>query len=773
MSTTLGIQAGVTTGSSLSGGSGSLPNDPIGTLDLYPDEIFGGYSTRRLKGVFPKLLPADYSGARAAYSLRKVRSDYPQKLPAAYGDGAAAAYSLRKVGRYDGPAINVRRSSDDATQDIGFSDIGGLDTTALLAFVNEDVDVYTSDFTSGNEDLLEVNGTGADGQSIAGVDDAYKFTLSSGSANHRAQINSAFDLVNTYDVSFEYYIPSGQTINGIRVRTGDVADGGYDQTTLDAWTTVTIQDWKPTSSTAFRIYALVTPNTLIIDADDDVFYLKNIVITQTTADGHVTTWYDQSGNGNSATNSTASQQPLVVSAGTVVTETNGLPAISWESNDLALLRIPWNATSSQSWFGVFNPLNDSYIAISEIPAGGRRDWVVQDGSTSTSLNGFNNQQGTLFINSEGQSPTTRDDLHTAFSTQGNVLATTIDLDNSTWNDGSDWYFFGNGGGVGNLFNYSGRVQEWIVFESDQSANRTGIEGNIGRYYNIDGFTDGRVATWYDQANANHATQSTPDEQPLIVSDGALVLENSKPAIQFDGVDDQFDMSVGITSGFGIFGVYKNTKASSYLIGDSPELGRRSNDQYRFRDGVGFSTGANGGTHSDNQVLIAGLEDGANARVYANGVEQASIVSSFASATLIQIGKNFPDGTFQEIIIYSSDQSDNRQDIEKNIADYYEITLSGNSGVESWVKNVSFADMYQIWFDYEYLHRLFANFEIPNQVHKILAYSDELTADQRQQVYDYLQKNYHPIYTAFSNRVLADGGTLAAGQTNTLTIIDSI
>lgn len=90
-----------------------------------------------------------------------------------------------------------------------------------------------------------------------------------------------------------------------------------------------------------------------------------------------------------------------------------------------------------------------------------------------------------------------------------------------------------------------------------------------------------------------------------------------------------------------------------------------------------------------------------------------------------------------------------------------------------LKDVTFADMYQTWYDYEYLHRLFAHFVVPNQVHNILAYTDELTAAQKQKVYDYLQKNYHPIYTPYSTRVLADGGTLAAGQTNTLTIIDSI
>lgn len=45
------------------------------------------------------------------------------------------AYSVRKLrGTYTGSCMRVRRSSDDAEQDIGFSD-GDLDTTELLAFV--------------------------------------------------------------------------------------------------------------------------------------------------------------------------------------------------------------------------------------------------------------------------------------------------------------------------------------------------------------------------------------------------------------------------------------------------------------------------------------------------------------------------------------------------------------------------------------------------------------------------------------------------------------
>jgi hypothetical protein len=49
---------------------------------------------------------------------------------------AAAAYSLRKLRTaYTGSAIRVRRSIDNAAMDIGFTAIGELNTTTLLAFV--------------------------------------------------------------------------------------------------------------------------------------------------------------------------------------------------------------------------------------------------------------------------------------------------------------------------------------------------------------------------------------------------------------------------------------------------------------------------------------------------------------------------------------------------------------------------------------------------------------------------------------------------------------
>ena len=50
--------------------------------------------------------------------------------------GAAVAFSLRKLrGAYTGAAIRVRRSNDNAEQDIGFTALGNLDESALSTFV--------------------------------------------------------------------------------------------------------------------------------------------------------------------------------------------------------------------------------------------------------------------------------------------------------------------------------------------------------------------------------------------------------------------------------------------------------------------------------------------------------------------------------------------------------------------------------------------------------------------------------------------------------------
>ena len=227
---------------------------------------------------------------------------------------AAAAYSLRKLrAAYSGSAVRVRRSSDNTEQDIGFDANGDLDSTALLAFVNEDVNTYTSDFSS-TEDLIESNGTGAAAQSVGGVDDAYKFTLSGGAVSHFPRVLNALNTSDTFNISFDFYIPSSNSsCDGIQLY---LLAGSPLYNTLDAWTSVSLTNVTSTSD-QLRFYA-TDGGILTVDGDGDVFYLKNIVITQTTADGLVSTWYDQSLS-NDATQSTAAAQPKIVSGGSLAT----------------------------------------------------------------------------------------------------------------------------------------------------------------------------------------------------------------------------------------------------------------------------------------------------------------------------------------------------------------------------------------------------------------------------------------------------------------------
>lgn len=119
--------------------------------------------------------PLDYiSGANAAYGLRKLRAAYSgsairvrrpsdnaeqdigflpdgsldlvslrtflgSTLPLDNVSGAVGAYSLRKLrAAYTGAAIRVRRSSDSAERDIGFTSAGDLDTASLMSFVGSD-----------------------------------------------------------------------------------------------------------------------------------------------------------------------------------------------------------------------------------------------------------------------------------------------------------------------------------------------------------------------------------------------------------------------------------------------------------------------------------------------------------------------------------------------------------------------------------------------------------------------------------------------------------
>ena len=213
-----------------------------------------------------------------------------------------------------------------------------------------------------------------------------------------------------------------------------------------------------------------------------------------TEDGFVVTWYDQSGNGNNATQATAASQPTIVSSGTLVTE-NGKAAVLFDGTDDGL-----NAN------GFNQGLNDfatfAIINISEAD-----DWcAVANGTSRANEGGFmifgesaNRYRAVFWTNTASQTAAT-----SSVTKAGQVLQSIIgDRDNllsqylnGTFGSSTDISSYSNvdlvnngdltiGYGFSFLNRYCNTpIQEIIIYNSDQSANRTGIEANINDYYNI-------------------------------------------------------------------------------------------------------------------------------------------------------------------------------------------------------------------------------------------------------------------------------------------------
>jgi hypothetical protein len=251
---------------------------------------------------------------------------------------------------------------------------------------------------------------------------------------------------------------------------------------------------------------------------------------------------------------------------------------------------------------------------------------------------------------------------------------------------------------GTSYPLDGTISELIIYDSDQSDNRIPIESNMADYYgDIDlppGFdsgnneVDGYVTTWYDQSgNANHAVQTVATSQPKIVDAGVLVTDG----IQFDGVDDVLltsayavEMSQNAAS---VFAISSSSLGQDSVVLSEADLSNSSQFILGGEDGVSDNSviwvnGSRAGTNTTGKVLIGFDWDQSEVRAYKDGALSGTIVSptinpEYGNATAIggkvQLGGlGELNGSIQEIIIYDSDQSAKRTDIEGNINDYYEI-----------------------------------------------------------------------------------------------------
>jgi hypothetical protein len=226
--------------------------------------------------------------------------------------------------------------------------------------------------------------------------------------------------------------------------------------------------------------------------------------------GFVTTWYDQSGNLQNAVQTTAINQPQIVSAGSIVT-VNSKIAMQFDATNDKL-----NIPTSTSYFKFLHDGNKWFSSlVNRINGSGGMAVFGNNSGTSTQTGIYvektsSNKIDILISNSSGSVPTSTVKLTTSttynINTQ-NLLILDADVSNATANDRLKVYINNSTANQGNTLSNSpssgnasfdfqlatygnnsgslnGFYQEIVIWNSNQSSNKTGIESNINTYYGI-------------------------------------------------------------------------------------------------------------------------------------------------------------------------------------------------------------------------------------------------------------------------------------------------
>lgn len=197
-------------------------------------------------------------------------------------------------------------------------------------------------------------------------------------------------------------------------------------------------------------------------------------------------------------------------------------------------------------------------------------------------------------------------------------------------------------------------------------------------------TNGFVAKWYDQSgNSNDATQTNTANQPKIYdSVTGVVTENGKPAVQFDGVGDKLATSTSLTL-YNLITVCTSEETSynygnfiSFQNGTNYSgLGVGNSNTQIFGHGDGADIGADIDIYQDTNFFNSGNTTFANSE---NQHLYFLVTNGQKTAGGMSMGHRYSGGfgtldcLIQEVVVYPSDKSTNRTNIESNINTFYSI-----------------------------------------------------------------------------------------------------
>jgi len=195
-----------------------------------------------------------------------------------------------------------------------------------------------------------------------------------------------------------------------------------------------------------------------------------------SGDGFVTKWYDQSSNGNDAVQTTASKQPTIVRAGVLLTN-NGKPAINFPNGLLGDLNFNTVSQSTVITVAKMDNINSiNYLLWNESDKKG-----FFQGGTFQGINGLGLVDGSIkFITGQNL------DQNMAWF---NYNGTNYDVAQNgntitALSNGNNFALESIGRPEISVVQFSGSMQEIILYPSEQSGNKAGIETNINNHYSI-------------------------------------------------------------------------------------------------------------------------------------------------------------------------------------------------------------------------------------------------------------------------------------------------
>lgn len=197
-----------------------------------------------------------------------------------------------------------------------------------------------------------------------------------------------------------------------------------------------------------------------------------------TSDGFIVTWYDQSGSANNITQATAANQPKIVVAGALNT-VNGkaAPDFYHDGSNISMLSATITYTQPFTGFGV--ALADSTTGI--IASDATNSGLLRLNAANSLVRFGTNHQSTFTVSAATQF---------LLYSLANSTASETALNGGTAEVGD-----ASTGGITTLTigafktsagggQFDGHIQEIVIYNTDQSSNKSGIESEINTFFSV-------------------------------------------------------------------------------------------------------------------------------------------------------------------------------------------------------------------------------------------------------------------------------------------------